>query len=124
MWHFLEHIAPYHVPETYMNRFINKKLRRPRISHEIAVFTKRPCLEPPSGGRVHASTPILQSPVEGHKNMDSTGWFVRHVQVYVAMERQTLKKPQKFDKFPPRPLNNPYPYLNLCVIFCSHSTRL
>jgi len=38
--------------------------------------------------------------------------------VYVGMERQTLKKPQKFDKFPPRPLNNPYSYQNSYVTYC------
>jgi len=49
-----------------LNRFVNKKLGRPRISPEIVVFTKGPCLGPPSGGRVYASTPILHGPVEGH----------------------------------------------------------
>jgi len=34
------------------------------------------------------------------------------------MERQISKKPQKLDKFPPCPLNNPYSYLNSYVIYC------
>jgi len=51
--------------------------------------------------------------------MEITDWFVQHVQVYVAMERQTLKKPQKFDKFPPSPLNNPYSYPNPNIFLCS-----
>ena len=33
---------------------------------KIVVFTKGPCLGPPSWGRVYASTPILNEPVEGH----------------------------------------------------------
>jgi len=47
-----------------------------------------------------------------------TGWFVQISYVRVAMERQTSKKPQKLDKFPPCPLNNPYSYQNSYVKFC------
>ena len=40
------------------------------------------------------------------------------------MEGQTSKKPQKLDKFPPCPLNNPYSYLNSYVTYCSTGTLL
>ena len=43
--------------------------------HEIVVFTEGPCLGPPSGGMVHASTPILQGPIEGHQEYGSY-WLV------------------------------------------------
>jgi len=66
MWHLVEHRAHYHVPEIHINRFNNKKLRRPGISPKIVVFTEGPCLGPPSGGSVYASNPILQGPVEMH----------------------------------------------------------
>ena len=66
MWHFVEHGAPYNAPELHINRFNNKKLRRPRISPEIVVFTEGPCLGPSSEGCVYASSPILHGPVEGH----------------------------------------------------------
>ena len=51
--------APYHSAKHNLNRFLNKKLGRPGITPEIVVFTEGPCLGPPSGGRVYASTPIL-----------------------------------------------------------------
>ena len=66
MWHLVEHGAHYHVPEIHINRFNNKKLRRPGISPKIVVFTEGPCLGPPSGGNVYASNPILQGAVEMH----------------------------------------------------------
>ena len=66
MWHFVEHGAHYLVPEIHINRFNNKKLRRPGISPKIVVFTEVPCLGPPSGGSVYASTPILHGPVDMH----------------------------------------------------------
>jgi len=66
MWHFVEHGAPYHAAKQQLNWYVNKKLGRRRISHEIVVFRKGPCLGPPSGGSVYASTPVLRGPVEVH----------------------------------------------------------
>ena len=66
MWHFVEHGASYHAAIQHLYRFLNKKLGRPEISPEIVVFTEGPCLGPPSGGSVYASTPILQGAVEMH----------------------------------------------------------
>jgi len=66
MWHFVEHGAPYHAEEQYLNSYVNKILARSRTWPEIVIFTKGPCLGPNSGGRVYASTPILHDRVEGH----------------------------------------------------------
>jgi len=55
----------YHAAEQRLNSCVNKILARSQTSPEIVIFTKGPCLGPPSGGRVYASTPILQDPVEG-----------------------------------------------------------
>ena len=66
-WHFVEHGAAYHAAVQHLYRFLNKKLGRPQILPEIVVFTEGACLGPPSGGRVYASTPILQDPVDRHQ---------------------------------------------------------
>ena len=50
---------------------------------------------------------------------DINGCSVRCGHVYVAIGRQTLKKPQKFDKFPPHPLNNPCSSPNSNIFLCS-----
>ena len=75
-------------------------------------------MAPPSGGVLTPSTPILQQFVEGDQLYGPVGYCPRSMQEYVAMERQTSKKPQKLDKFPPCPLNNPYSYLNAYVTLC------
>ena len=49
---------------------------------------------------------------------------LRSIVVFPAMERQTLKKPQKSDKFPPCPLNNPYSEVNSYVMHCTPGTLL
>jgi len=56
--------------------------------------------------------------------MEQLGYCPRVVQDYVAMERRTLEKHRKFDKFPPCPLHNPYPYLKSYDICCSHGALL
>ena len=103
MWHFVEHGAHYHVPEIHMNRFINKKLLRRRISPEIVVFTEGACLGPPSGGSVYASTPILHDPVEGHQ-WYGYYWLICSTRVSIrGYGTPNFEKTSKIRQIPPLP---------------------
>ena len=58
---------------------------------------------PLTGGGCTPALPFYKALQRVIRRTYSNGWSARTVQLYVAMERQTLKKAQKIDKSHPRP---------------------
>jgi len=70
----------------------------------LVVFTEGPCLGPPNGGSVYASTPILHGPVEGH---DEYGYYWLLCSTRASIRRYgtpNFEKTSKIWQIPPSPL--------------------
>jgi len=103
MWHLVEHVAHYHVPEIHINRFNNKKLRRPGISPKIVVFTEGPCSGPPSGGAFTPSSPILHVFVDGHNLYATFGLVSSNHAIVRGYGTPNFEKTSKIGQISPLP---------------------
>jgi len=103
MWHFVKHGAPYHAAKQQLNRYVNKKLGRRRLLHEIVVFTKWPCLGPPSGGAFTPSSPILHVFVEGHNLYATFGLMSSNHAIVRGYGTPNFEKTSKIGQIPPLP---------------------
>ena len=64
---FCRACGPYHAAQQHLNSCVNKILARSQTSPEIVIFTKVPCLGPPSGWTMNPSTPILHGCIQGYQ---------------------------------------------------------